>query len=497
MGGEQTGPFTESELIRQIQQQIIPEDALVWYEGLGDWMPLSEIPSFAAAFSGGATSATSTLAGPAAAAPTNVTSATRTAELPTDDFLTLEDAKKGKKQKKKKKKDADDAEAEGPSTYSSFAQGAELKPVFSAKSATIGKAAFSLPQIRSMLVVGVLLAVGSVVAVFWDDIMSVYGSMGKMAQSVLDGDADAKKKKDALGGSPAPGSKREGDFRTAQSELLLKPEASLQVLKKVVAENPEDKIGKEAMEVALSYYRQTQRFSDAGRLMLQAKREEEAAKFFLQEPPSFPEAESALFTAYEKEKDPVKKRELLVKNIEILLGPLARLPQAVERIRLLEKEFPNQAHPFGYYLKSDQEKIGEMFNRVSFHFVQTFIQFMTTEFPAVSLAKRPIVEVIKEKSGVYRVVGRYRGDVQLNRDELKDIVFIAWFDGASWQLVETNVTGERRKVASVEKSRQKEKTFTETAMLDFLQNVFKLKFPKAALHDPVDGKSATSKRDDF
>ncbi|MCB0418549.1 MAG: DUF4339 domain-containing protein, partial [Bdellovibrionales bacterium] len=35
--GDQTGPYSEADIIEKIQSQTIPEDALVWHEGLSAW----------------------------------------------------------------------------------------------------------------------------------------------------------------------------------------------------------------------------------------------------------------------------------------------------------------------------------------------------------------------------------------------------------------------------------------------------------------------------
>lgn len=51
VGGEQTGPYSEQDVLDKIMQRSISADALVWFEGLPDWQPVNSIELFQRAFS--------------------------------------------------------------------------------------------------------------------------------------------------------------------------------------------------------------------------------------------------------------------------------------------------------------------------------------------------------------------------------------------------------------------------------------------------------------
>src|SRR5262249_6023057 len=113
--------------------------------------------------------------------------------------------------------------------------------------------------------------------------------------------------------------RRAADFRKAQAELLLSPETSLATLRRIISKDSTDKVGRDAVDVVVTYYKQTQRPADAGRLLMEAKRPAEASKFFLSDPPSYSEAETALYAAYQSSKEPTR-RDFIMKDIELLLG---------------------------------------------------------------------------------------------------------------------------------------------------------------------------------
>src|SRR5580765_5118668 len=54
VGGSQTGPHTEEEILAKIAQGEVPRDALVWYEGLTDWQPIITVEYFSKGFGGNA-----------------------------------------------------------------------------------------------------------------------------------------------------------------------------------------------------------------------------------------------------------------------------------------------------------------------------------------------------------------------------------------------------------------------------------------------------------
>ena len=178
----------------------------------------------------------------------------------------------------------------------------------------------------------------------------------------------------------------------------------------------------------------------------------------------------------------------MIQDIELLLGPLSNPSLAVDRVHQLEKDFPNQPNPYRYYLKPDDEKISDLFSRISFHFVQSLLLYLEGEFPQMKLVDRPLVEVTKDKEERYRIVGKYKGDIVLKRDRLKNISFVFWLFNETWYLIDTDITTERKGFAQKERSHLKTKTFSAQMILEYLQNVFQQKFPKNRLHEIVSTK---------
>ena len=217
---------------------------------------------------------------------------------------------------------------------------------------------------------------------------------------------------------------------------------------------------------------------------MKAGRPLEASQLFLSEPPSYREAEEAIFAAYKISND-VNKRDLLIQDIRLLLGLANNVPLAVERIRLLEREFKGTKHPFAYYLTSVDSRIADIFNRTSFHFVQKLMAFIESEFAQMSLAKRPIVEIQKDKRGRYRIAGKYEGSVSLQQDKMDNMRIVFWYANDQWVVVETNLTPERAKWADEERARIKDNTLTSNEMLAFMEGIFRAQFPKTAIHETV------------
>lgn len=453
VGGQQTGPYSDADLVLQIQQQQIPDDALIWADGMDDWVPITSIPSFQEAFGGGTAQELTKTELPSGARMLEVPAGAKTTEVP---VAKMSFAKKA----------------------------AANEAVFKVGGAPSVKrrAGPSRKTVLSLLSMGLVLGSAFYLYSSWDDLV-------KEIQPLLAKLVPESSRKDRTV-EVTQADPRETELRRAQSELLLQPEASVQSLRKLAIADRTDAIGKEALENALAFYRQSQRFADAGRLMSEMKEHEEAAKFFLMEPPSLEEAEGAIFAAYEASQP--KKRDLLVRDIGLLLGPLQKMDLAEERIRALEKNHPGK-HPFGYYLKTPDEKIADLFGRISFHFVQSLLQHIASEFPALGLESRPLVEITRDGSGRLLVQGKYRGNVRLNRDQLKDVRFVFWLVDEAWVVVETNLTDERRRVASAERSRRQGKGLDTKGMLTYLQNIFRQKFPKTGLHEAVTAKADPSK----
>lgn len=243
---------------------------------------------------------------------------------------------------------------------------------------------------------------------------------------------------------------------------------------------------------AADYYKQNRQPAKAGRLLMLADRPLEASQLFLSEPPSYKEAEEAIFAAY-KMADDLNKRDLLMQNVRLLLGRAENVFLATERVRLLEKEFPGQKHPFGYYLKSADKRVADLFNRISFSFVRKLLYFLDNEFPQLNLVNRPLVSVQKIKGTKYRVMGTYKGDVMLNEDKLSNIHMTFWLWDDRWHLVSTNLTTERGSWANKERERMKNHVFSSEQMLQYMENVFKSQFPKHAFHESVSSPQIPNK----
>lgn len=488
MGGEQTGPYTEKDILAKIRQNLVPGDALVWYEGLPDWQPILSIEDFKVAFDEAAAQSGSPVTDLTAGLPMERPDDTEEEAPPAEAPLPAVP-------KKKRRRDDDDA-------FSTFATGADVQPVFKSSGSGPRVPGVSFLRGRARLIIAFAAVLGVAVGAFMffgsDDADESQPPQASTRSNVRGGargagaSANNAKPNAFPKNSSNPVNKndpgtRQADLRKAQSELLLAPEKSLEILRRLILQSPDDAIGKEALDVAVGYYRSNQRPAEAGRLMLQAKRPLEAAKFFLADPPQYAEAEAATFAAFEAASGN-DKRDILLQDIKLLLGPANNIELGTERIRLLEKTFPGQPHPYGYYLKKTDEKIADLFNRISFHFVQSLLGYIGTEFPAMSLTKRPIVEIVKDRDGNYRIVGKYRGDVVLNRDQLSNITFVFWLHNESWVVVDTDVTVERGRFAKEQREKIKNKAFTGALMLEFLQNIFRQKFPKNGFHEAVTAK---------
>ena len=291
---------------------------------------------------------------------------------------------------------------------------------------------------------------------------------------------------------------RQMSLGKATSEIITDPTTAINTLKSLVQENPEDQYGKEALQALVSYYRTNQKPVEEAQIYLLAKRPGEAGKIFFNNPATKQQAEESFFAAYELAKDVKEKKEYLLKDIGVLVGPLNQYEKGVERIRLFESKFPGEQHPYKYYVRSIDERIADIFPRLSFYFVQTLLAYIDTEMPQITLLERPLIEVKKNKLNEYRLTGTYKGSVLLNKDTMKNIYFVFWSVGERWLLVDTNMTKERSQWAQGEKEKQKNNSFSASTMLRFLETLFKTQFPMNALHEPVNSATITNlkKKDD-
>lgn len=458
--GEQSGPFTESQILEQLAEGKIPEDALIWFEGLAEWQPLHSLGAFKKAMKKNSEE-TPPSEEPPGGLPSRGDTITSVSEITKNPIA----------------KEAEKAQTHAPVSESAVTDSPVLRAgkageaVFKRDEALFTQSPFI--RFRVQFILGGL--VGGFVL-----FALIFYVLANQSNTMID--AMATKKKPA-----AQKPQREDELRKATSELLLNPSASLGTLSRLLQENPEDAVGKQALE-ALLEYQSVRSPHEAGRLLMQAKRPIEARTYYLQDPPEYQEAEKATFAAFEASTDPRQRKELLLEDIRLLLGVLSNQPLAVERIQLFEKTFPSEPHPYGYYLKAAEGKIQDLFNRLGFFFVESLLGFLRTELPQIHLTKRPLVELVREKDDSYRIVGTFQGDVLLNQDRLKNIYFTFWQAKDKWYVVETNLTLDRSHSSSVEKQKLQGATFRAAEMLTNLEQIFHREFPKNSLHETVSMK---------
>ncbi len=491
--GDQTGPYSETDIISQIQQGLIQPDALVWHEGMPEWQPIRNFDRFSEAFSGaghgeiGMDGSVSDLSGEE---PWETSGPGPAMSNPKAD----EEAEEKKQSVSKK-----GLKKFRHSEVSTFAfSDKEAKPIY--KDNMFRATAKYIKRRFSMVFFGgILFAVGYGGYQFFISVISPEDGGESVAEVPKKrgrgfpkgrGTANTTTPNSAGGtGKSAAipiidGSVRASELQKAKSDMLLNSEGSMQVIERLVEANPEDATGKEALETGVLYYKTNQRRTEAGRLLMKAKKPLEASKYFLEEPAQWEMAEQALYTAYQQSRA-ADRADILIQDINILLGPLGRPEVARDRIKQLEKDFPRRKHPFAYYLKSIDGRIADIFNRLSFYFVQNLLSHVAAEFAAMTWTERPVVEILRLRDGKYRIVGRYKGDVILSRDKLNNITFVFWMEGDTWRLVETDVTDERGRFAASEKERLKTRSVLAAQMLENLENRFRTKFPKARLHEAV------------
>lgn len=477
IGGDQSGPYLEQDVINRIRQGAVPPDALVWFEGLPDWQPIQSIEFLQQAFSeAGADFTATSIEAPLAAPP----SSRGGGFTPLDEDLGVSNQMSQKRGSGSSQFDAAAAQMDA----STFTSGSAMSTVFSEKEATFGASGGGgKGKALALLGLAVMLVASGVGYLFTSGELKI--------PELLGGKEDLPPRQPQIQRLPAQDD-RTTRLRKAMSELLIQPDTVVPVLQEIIKQNPKDAAGKEAADGLIEFYKNRRNPTDAARVLMQLGRPLEASQLFLSDPPSYREAEEAIFAAYKVSND-ANKRDLLVQDIRLLLGQANNIPVAVERIRLLEKEFKGTKHPFGYYLNSVDSRIADIFNRISFHFVQKLLTFIEGEFPQMNLAKRPIIEVQRDKRGRYRVSGRYEGDIVLNQDKLDGIKIVFWHVGDQWSVVETNLTPERAKWASDEKDRLKDTSLSANEMLDYMEGVFRTQFPKTPIHETVSSPTSPSK----
>lgn len=437
IGGQQAGPFSEVEVWEKVKSGEVPDTTPIWYEGLPDWQPLAQV----APFNGS----------PPAVAPAVV-----------------------KKPTVKPKKRSQDGEEEP--TAATFADSADTAPVFGKKEAIFSKRSF-------VEAYGKMMVIGFVLILFGGAIYYIFVAGDQIMETVQQA-ANPKK-------PPPPPETRETKVGKALSELLLNPSQALPILEASWKEKPDDAMGKQAFQAMLDYYANRSP-ADAGRLLMENKQPLDALKFFLGETPNYDGAARAYAAASAQATDPAKQKEYAMEEIKILIGPGNNREQALAKLQAFEKKFPGSQHPFRYYLKPADQKVNDIFERISFYFVQSLLGYLDTEFKQIKLVSRPKIEVRKESNGKYRISGSYQGDIVLNRDRLNNIKLVFWLVKEQWVLVDTNITDERAKAAKTARTKYEGTSLTVDEMLSALETVFKTQFPRSALHEKPSEKRETT-----
>ncbi|MBY0370477.1 DUF4339 domain-containing protein [bacterium] len=431
--GQQSGPHSEDEVRTRIQSGEARAETLVWYEGLAEWQRLDSIIYFQASFDGSKQLSLAT--------------------APADSSASATASKKSEGRSK-------GGETPPP-----------LRPVFSTEQAVIYRPKGPRPEVLVLGGLFLALGLGTIVYMSWDSEES-----GRVA---------------AVQVAPSPAAQRAQRFVKADSDYTLNPSVIPADYSALLKENSDDEIGKKSFAALEGIYKKKFRHAELASLYLEAKRYSDALPP-LMELRRFNEAENAAFSAYQNAKEPAVRRAMLTKSIEMLTNQVPNPQLALERIRILEKEFPAEKHSFGYYLLTEDRKMADLFERTSFFFVESLLHHIKSEFPQIKLAGRPLVKIVKDPAGFYRITGSYQGEVSLSQDKLKDIRFEYWMVGSEWSLVGTNVTVERREWSQANRVRHANSGRSSAAMLAYLESVMRAQFPTLALHEKISREAMTS-----
>jgi len=269
-----------------------------------------------------------------------------------------------------------------------------------------------------------------------------------------------------------------------QTEFNKDPEATVPKMIDIIKANPSDNAGLEALEIVSSYYRQRQLYSEVGEVLLVAQRPLEALELFKKDPPNYAGMERA-YEAAESKAQGSEKRELLLNQISVLIKNLGRFDKALEKIRVLDGAFPGTQHPYQYYLKSNEQKIADLFSRISFHFSDSLNSFINAELNYIQFLNKPLIQVTKDKTGKYRIVATYKGIVNLRNDRVPNTFFVFWFWNDQWLIADTNITKERSKFAQDEQKKHMNEVLSDVELLTNMETIFRTKFPGKAVHEAV------------
>lgn len=456
IAGKQIGPLNEAEVLRRIKTGSLNHETLIWHEGMEAWGPITSLANFDAAL--------------------------KTFESTKAEVSNPRPKSEPQKVSENVKKSKGPAKAAHEESNQFLGDDKSVSIVFSESEGRLGDQSFVTDRIVKVLA-GLVTLIVLVSGYFF-------------VQSYL---AESRGEALRAKGAPSIGDSRQTQLGKATSELLLDPQNSEATLLNLIRSNSIDAVAQEATKTLEEHYSRNQKFVEAGRLMMLMKKPSEAAAYFIKSPNGKTEAETAFFEAYQAAKEPEVKKSYLLEDIKILLTMDGRTPTAVERIRQFEQEFPGVPHPYAYYLKTVDDKISDIFSRISFHFVQGLMAYIEAELPQINLMDRPLVEVKRDKNNLYKVVGTYKGEILLNKDRLEKIQFLFWLNGDRWSLVDTNLTRERKKWAEQERLKLKDVGISGDQMVKNLENTFHTKFPNAALHekDLLRSPTEAQKKNDF
>lgn len=435
--GEQSGPYSLSDITSRISEGKITPDTLIWWEGQSDWQLISVTPEFQNLFQ------TKPLPPPATKRPPDVSS---NSSSPVKKIASW--------------------------TASYRAPGESPKPIYT-KNESLFSTSLRVPLKWSLSLTGA----GLLGLFAW--VTLVFLSPEQPNQTVN----KKKSRKEQILLS------RRSDFEKASALLVLEPNKSLETLNQLIDQDSSDEIGKESIRLLLSHLSKNKDYGGLGKVYLKLNQPEKAAESFLKDPKLSSQAESALFAAY-KTASGKTKADLLLKNIQILISPLEQYPLASERIALFEKTFPALSHPYSYYQQPPTDRAIHIFSKLKPYFVKILGSHIQDEFPQLTLVGPPQVELKRDIRNNWRVIGSYRGDVLLRSDKLKNIYFVYWLIDNQWLLVDTNLTPERSQFASDLRKRYAESNLNLSSLLELLEQLHKRQFPGLGLHEsaPINTK---------
>ena len=434
--GEQKGPFSWDQVFEMLQNQEVSQDTPIWSAGMADWQVIGSLDAFKGPPE---KQSAQTVMEPRATV--------KPQELPVSPVRAVLN----------------------PSQESSSSD--DFEPIFSQE------IHFAPPGGASSRV---KLYVGIAIAFALGGGFYLWNSFINQIPQASDGTANL----DASSGRNKKAQPRKIELSALMTGFHQKPEESIPKLIEFIKANPKDNESLEALTIILSFYKQKQMNNEAGELLLISQRPKEALEFYLKEPPNY----QGLDKSYEMAVTMAageEKKSLLLKQIDLEINKLNKLDEALVKIKQLEKEFPGVQHPYLFYFKSVDEKIADLFSRVSFNFSESLNTFIRNELGSITFEKKPIVQILKEKSGSYRISAVYKGNIDLRNDRIPNVFFVFWFWNDQWVIVDTNLTKERSKFAKEDQKRHTSEMYSAPTLLAYLENLFRSNFPGKSLHDSV------------